>query len=427
MGTQRLETDPVEIRAQAFLTINSTSHSRTLEVGDFLTIGRDLDNMLVIEDDFISARHARIERKEFGFLLRDFRSSNGTFVNSTRINEAWLQDHDRIRIGQTELCFSFQKDPQSAGFSLRSQNPKWNTQLQRLPAMATSEFPILILGPSGSGKEVLARVIHQNSHRRHRPFISVNCSALTESLVESELFGHVRGSFTGATHDREGAFEAARGGTLFLDEIGDLSINLQPKLLRALENNEIKPVGSDQCISTDVRVLAATHQDLLRKVRAGEFREDLFYRLNVLQIKTPPLNQRKEDFEELLYRFAKEFRVGFSLAAIQRLKEHKWPGNIRELRNTVARAAAYFKGGRVEENQVDQLIEKVIFDPSEDRSAMKGIQLLKSFEKEMICERLMANNGNQRKTAEDLGMPKSTLHDRIKTYNINIKELGHRD
>ena len=197
-----------------------------------------------------------------------------------------------------------------------------------LSSVATSSCPVLILGPSGTGKDVLANAIHNSSKKSGAPFISVNCSALTETLVESELFGHTKGSFTDAVSDRKGAFEAARGGTLFLDEIGDLPYSLQAKLLRALENNEIRPVGSDRSIKTDVRIIAATHQNLYNKIRDGEFRADLFYRLNVITIETPALKERIEDFDNLLYSFARQMRVRFSFNAIKTLKKHDWPGNI---------------------------------------------------------------------------------------------------
>ena len=167
-------------------------------------------------------------------------------------------------------------------------------------------FPILLLGESGVGKEVIARYIHNKSSRRGKPFITINCSSLGESLIESELFGHIKGSFTGAICDRKGAFEVARYGTLFLDEIGDLAIHLQPKLLRALENQEIHPIGSDHNIKTDVRIIAATNKNLDALIEKGEFRSDLFFRLNVVQIKIPALRERMEDFEALLFNLSRE-------------------------------------------------------------------------------------------------------------------------
>jgi len=256
------------------------------------------------------------------------------------------------------------------------------------------------------------------------PMVSVNCTALTETLVESELFGHVKGSFTGATCDRKGAFEAARRGTLFLDEIGDLSPAIQAKLLRALENNEIRPVGADYNIETDVRVIAATHQNLKKKIQSGLFRADLYYRLSVIVIHPPALSERMEDFEEILYAFAKKMRVCFSYMAIQKLKKHTWPGNIRELRNTVARASAFFPHIKIEESHVDKILDLLSLESTGHTVESLGqLPVIKEIEKQMIIKQLSANLGNQRKTATDLGIPKSTLHDRLRNYNIDPRQF----
>ena len=250
------------VSARGYLTWRVGSRSQTMEIGEFLTLGREASNHILIDDAFTSARHTRIERKTNGFLLRDLRSRNGTFLNGAHIFEAMLSDGDRIRLGETDLIFTCEEQTDTNPLTLQSRNPAWNLQLEKLPNIAQAPFPVLLTGPSGTGKDIVAQFIHRLSTRKNGPFVSVNCSALSESLVESELFGHVRGSFTGATSDRKGAFEAARGGTLFLDEIGDLPLSLQPKLLRALENNQIRPVGSDKPLQTDVRIVAATHHDL---------------------------------------------------------------------------------------------------------------------------------------------------------------------
>ncbi|MBX3021541.1 MAG: sigma 54-interacting transcriptional regulator [Bdellovibrionales bacterium] len=422
MITRALSTPQTTI---GYLNWKDSGRTEQLEVGEFVTLGRDSVNQVVLDDEWTSGRHARIERKNDGFLIRDMRSRNGTYVNGTRVVEAVLNDGDRIRIGQTEIGFAAQKVENPDPFALSSRNPCWNLQLQRLPNIALSQFPVLLTGPSGSGKDVLAQVLHQRSARRNGPFVSVNCSALTESLVESELFGHVRGSFTGATSDRKGAFEAARGGTLFLDEVGDLPLVLQPKLLRALENSEIQAVGADRPIQTDVRIIAATHKDLKRKVFDESFRADLYFRLHVVQIQTPALSERMEDFEDLIYMFARQMRVRFSVGAIERLKRHSFPGNIRELRNIVARAKAYC--GSEEVNAIDVVRFIDVMPETSDTPVVSSYRpsrsVIKEIEVEMIKSRLVANRGNQRKTAAELGIPKSTLHDRIRTYGINLEEL----
>lgn len=424
--TTRNLSSPV-ISDVGFLTWKDSTRAQQLEIGEFLTLGRDPSNHIVLEDSFASQRHTRIERKPNGFLLRDLRSRNGTFLNGARIFEAQLNDGDRIRVGETDLFFSWTRASENSITLMTSKNPAWSAQLGKLANIAQAQFPVLLTGPSGTGKDILAQSIHRLSMRKVGAFVSVNCSALSESLVESELFGHLRGSFTGATNDRKGAFEAARGGTLFLDEIGDLPLALQPKLLRALENNQIRPVGSDKSIETDVRIIAATHHDLKKLVLEERFRADLYFRLHVIQLQAPALRERMEDFDDLFYSFAKQMRVRFSYAAIQRLKNHTWPGNIRELKNVVARAKAYWGSEEVSENDVTQLLDIMPTNENGSVPQTEGFKasrsVIKEIEFEMIKSRLIANRGNQRKTAADLGMPKSTLHDRIKVYGIDVEKL----
>lgn len=424
MTTQTIPSNGVS--ETGFLSWKSATRAQDVEVADFVSLGRDPDNQVVLDDEFASSRHARIERKNGVFMLRDLRSRNGTFVNGARVFEAQLNDGDRVRAGQTEFLFTWKKETLSSD-DAASLNKAWNAQLQRLPNIAKSQFPVLLTGPSGCGKDVLAQTIHRLSPRRAGPFVSVNCSALSEQLVESELFGHLRGSFTGATGDRKGAFEAARGGTLFLDEIGDLPLALQPKLLRALENSQIRPVGSDRSIETDVRILAATHHDLKNLVYEERFRADLYFRLHVIQVRTPALKERMEDFESLLYTFARGLRVRFSFAATEVLKRHDWPGNIRELKNVVARAKAYWGNAEIGEAEAKQLLDIMpggasSVAPSPD-AFKPSRNVIKEIELEMIKSRLIANRGNQRKTAVDLGMAKSTLHDRIRIYGIDVDKL----
>lgn len=312
-------------------------------------------------------------------------------------------------------------------FPLTSRNPLWNAELQSLRHVAETDFPVLLLGPSGTGKDLLAQAIHGASPRQHAAFVSVNCSALTETLIESELFGHIKGAFTGAINDRKGAFESARNGTLFLDEIGDLPINLQAKLLRALENNEIRPVGSDRIVTTNIRVIAATHQNLSQKINDGTFRSDLFFRLNVISVSTPALRDRTEDFEDLINCFAKQMRVRFSFDAIQKLKMHSWPGNIRELRNLVSRAAAVFPHHQIDLDRAARLLKSsAVYTPLYEDQTGSRLSVIKEVEKQIILKKLQENKGNQRKTALELKMPKSTLNDRLRQYKVDPKTFRHR-
>lgn len=395
-------------------------------LGEFAYIGGDSSCQIQLEGEKIAERHARLEIKGPHLLIKDMRTDSGTLVNGAQIIEAILKDGDLITIGAIDFVVH-DLELEKPVFPLNSRFDFWNEQLQSLSSVARTKHPVLLLGPSGCGKDIIAQALHRTSAQSKAQFLSVNCSALTETLVESELFGHTKGSFTGAIADRKGAFESARSGTLFLDEIGDLPYGLQAKLLRALENNEIRPVGSDRTIKTDVRVIAATHQNLYEKIREGSFRSDLFYRLNVITVEVPSLKERIEDFEDIIYQFARQMKVRFSHNALQLLKKHEWHGNIRELKNVVARASALYPKQFIEERHIDILLnkkEKLAHAPTgiafAGASDLQQMSVIKEIEKQMILKRLAANLGNQKRTAVDLGMPKSTLHDRIKTYNISV-------
>jgi transcriptional regulator with GAF, ATPase, and Fis domain len=408
--------------------LNAPEEPQT-EIKTYLYIGKDPSCGMFIENNMIEKKHCLIEVKNNAVFIKDLRSTLGTYINGTRIIEAELQDGDIITVGSTELMLH-NKLKVKKEFSLSSESEHWNKQLSQLSTVAQTQFPVLLLGPSGTGKDVIAQRLHQQSQRAQHIFLSVNCSALSETLIESELFGHTKGSFTGAVADRKGAFETARGGTLFLDEIGDLPYTLQSKLLRALENSEIRPVGCDRNIKTNVRIIAATHQNLYQKIREGSFRSDLFYRLNVVSVEVPPLKERMEDFETLLYIFAKEMRVRFSHNAILKLKSYDWPGNIRELKNVVSRASALFPKKQIDESHIQHLLnrkEKLAHAPTGVNYSSAGEQnqlsVIREIERQMILKRLAANHGNQKRTAIDLGMPKSTLHDRIRTYSIKVGDF----
>lgn len=405
------------------------SSKKTWNLSDFAYIGGENNCKIQIRGDNIEDRHSRLEIKGHQLLIKDMRTLSGTQVNGAHIIEAILKDGDLITVGMSDfVVHDLEKEKKI--FPLHSRFDFWDAQLQSLASVAQTKHPVLLLGPSGSGKDIIAQALHQSSSQNKSQFMSVNCSALTETLVESELFGHTKGSFTGATSDRKGAFESARSGTLFLDEIGDLPYGLQAKLLRALENNEIRPVGSDRIIKTDVRVIAATHQNLYQKIREGSFRSDLFYRLNVITVEVPSLKERIEDFEDIIYQFSRQMKVRFSHNALQLLKKHEWHGNIRELKNVVARASALYPKQYIEEKHIDILLnkkEKLAHAPTgvsfAGTNEIQQMSVIKEIEKQMILKRLAANLGNQKRTAVDLNMPKSTLHDRIKNYNISVEKF----
>ena len=403
-----------------------------IPVLESLSLGRAFDNDFVLLHDTVSEHHCRIERKDESFLLTSTDSLCRTFVNNTCVLCAVLRSGDEIQLGSRSFYWS--DDSQwldKKAFFLTTKSQKWQRQLDLLRSVSRTHLPILLLGPSGTGKEIVAEAVHRASVRSGGPLVKVNCSALTDSLIESELFGHVKGSFTGASSDRKGAFESARKGTLFLDEIGELPLAAQAKLLRALENREIRPVGSDRTLRTDVRIIAATHPNLLQKVKDGKFREDLYFRLNVVNIATPKLTDRLEDFDDLVQSFAKEYKVKLAPGSVDTLKLYSWPGNIRELKNFIARMSALHPYRLVSAQQVQDLLAEladgVLSETHHQVPSKKferpapppALPMLKQLEKQLIIRHLTENRGNQRKTATQMGLPKSTLFDRIRFYQID--------
>ena len=430
MLTKKINANTKTKHLHGFLRWSEDSRTEQREISSFISLGRDSNNILQLDDDSASRRHCRIQKKETeGFILQDMNSKNGTFLNGNRVFKALLKNNDRIQIGSKEFIFSFERFDQNENIHIKSKNPDWSQQLSTLPNIAASNMPVLITGPSGTGKEILAKLIHRYSHRSKGPMISINCSALSESLIESEFFGHIKGSYTGALTHRSGAFMAAKGGSLFLDEIGDLPLHLQPKLLRALEYQEIKPVGADRMQKTDVRIIAATHQNLQEKVAKKTFRSDLYFRLNVLNLSPPHLKDRMEDFDDLLAFFCSMYNISFSPSSIYQMKEHTWPGNIRELKNTIARAKALFPNTIIDDKMLSQLISSSIllteaYTKIEERSEIftEPPAIINKIEKNIIIESLKKYKGRQIKVAEELNIPKSTLASRMKRYGIDPKD-----
>jgi len=303
-----------------------------------------------------------------------------------------------------------------------SQSPSMRQVMQSLAAVAPSEATVLITGESGTGKELIARAIHNNSQRNKAPFIAVNCAALTEGLLESELFGHERGAFTGAEGRRKGRFQSADKGTIFLDEIGEISAAMQSSLLRVLQEREIQPVGSDQTIKVDVRILGATHRDLARDVEQGRFRQDLFYRLNVVTLHLPPLRERPEDIPVLAGYFLRKFAEknhkqvkAFTPSAMRRLNAHSWPGNVRELENAVERAVVLLTGEYVEERDLPPVLQPGQAEDAASIGVPSGMTL-EEMERQAIKAAIEAANGNKSEAARRLGITRKTLHTKLRKY-----------
>jgi two-component system, NtrC family, nitrogen regulation response regulator NtrX len=298
---------------------------------------------------------------------------------------------------------------------------KMNQLQEQMDMAAKSNSRVLILGESGSGKELVAHILHEKSSRAEKPFVEVNCAAIPQELIESELFGHEKGSFTGAFERKKGKFELADEGTLFLDEVGDMSLTTQSKVLRVIETQEFQRVGGSKNIKVDVRIIAATNKDLFEEVKKSTFREDLFYRLHVIPIIVPPLRERKEDIPELVEYFLGYFATEYGQKpkkitpeALKAFESYDWPGNIRELRNVIERLVIM--------TQSDVITPKNIIIEGASRSDYFSFKTLKeareSFEKDFIIKKLEENNWNISKTAEILNIERSNLHRKIKAYDI---------
>lgn len=327
-----------------------------------ISIGAMEDNDLVIDDDTVSRYHCRLIQERDNYLLQDTESTNGTYINRVRIREAFLSPGCTVHLGDTALLFTpvdetveVQPSTRDRFGGIIGRNVKLREIYGILEKIAPTNATVVIEGETGTGKEVVAHAIHQASSRADKPFMVFDCGAVPDNLIESELFGHEKGSFTGAITTRQGIFEMANGGTIFLDELGELNLDLQPKLLRVLEQREVKRVGGNKAIRVDVRVIAATNRDLEEEVRQGRFRQDLFYRLSVVRVRLPPLRERKEDIEILVPHFLQNLSFNrkadgqlkvrsISPEALQALFAYHWPGNVRELLNVCERAVSFAEG-----------------------------------------------------------------------------------
>ena len=312
------------------------------------------------------------------------------------------------------------------GFSnIIGNSPPMQKLFSRMKRIAGTDSTVLVLGESGTGKELVAKAIHYNSHRKDRPFIPVNCSAIPETLLESELFGHMKGSFTGAIRDKAGKFESATTGTIFLDEIGTMPMHLQTKLLRVLQEQEVERIGSSKTIQLDVRVISATNLNLEEEVKKGTFREDLFYRLNVIPIVLPPLRERKEDILALIKHFIektctemKRPLMSISNEALEMLEAYRWPGNVRELENMVERIVTLTDGDRIMANDIPSNIRDDVLT----KVTEQGVDLVRAvneMEKRMICDALALTNGVKAKAAAMLNLNRTTLVEKMRRLGID--------
>ncbi len=373
-----------------------------------LTVGsRRGDADLVLADRAVSTKHCRFELTPRGLFVRDLSSRNGTFVDGVRTMMAKVAPGSRVRVGRTELSLIARgKKGDARGSHFVAASPAMLRVLDQVERMAHQQWPALVLGDSGVGKEGIARALHTRGPRAAGPFVPINAGGLSRDLVESELFGHEKGAFTGAASVHRGVFEQASGGTLFLDEIGELSLELQARLLRVIETGEVRRVGGEAAHAVDVRLVCATHRDLRQRAREGVFRLDLYYRIAQLVIEVPALVERPEDVRALALHFLDEAcrDLGprtLSRAALSVLTGHAWPGNVRELRSVIRGAALEAASDVIDADGVLEVIDRLsgVGPPGAPRGNYEAV--------------LEQHRGNLSAAARTLGVPRSTLRDQI--------------
>ena len=392
-----------------------------------VTIGTLPENDLVLTDPTVSRHHAVVEEKADGYVLRDLSSTNGTFLEGARIREGYLAAGSAIRLGETDITFSpleerietVQSSADRFGDLIGPSLPMREI-FGILERVAPTDIAVLIQGETGTGKELAARAIHNSSRRADKPFVVFDCGAVAPNLIESELFGHEKGAFTDAVKSRQGAIELTDGGTLFLDEIGELTPVLQPKLLRALDQHEVKRVGADQAVKVNVRVVAATNRDLEKEIKAGRFREDLFYRLSAVSVSLPPLRKHKDDIEPIAEHLLTGISAdtgkrlqGLSPEAAEALRSYPWPGNVRELKNVLGRAAVLSDGNRIE-------VKDLFLSQGKKTDTLEGLsgKTLEEIEKAAIHATLKSVSGNKTEAAKVLAIAYSTLYEKMKKYGM---------
>ena len=414
----------------ARLRVRAGGREKTVPVTNAgVVVGKDPTCDAPVDDPFVSARHLRVEPRGSTWHLVDLGSTNGTFIGGARVAAAELPLGVPVALGDAEIVLEAREAPEPARTEafegMVSRDPALRQVFDLIERVGASDAAVTILGETGTGKELVARALHVRSGRREGPFIPVNCSAIAETLIESELFGHEKGAFSGAERMRKGAFEEADRGTIFLDEIGELPLDLQPKLLRVLELGEVKRVGASRPIQVNVRIVAATHRDLRAQVRAKKFREDLFYRLFVAPITVPPLRQRKGDVRALAETFlARAAPRGLALRwspdALAKLDGYDWPGNVRQLKNVVQRALL-FRGEGLSVPASAITFEDTRVTPAEtgddDHMFVRGLTL-EEIEREAIRLSLRRNRGKRAAVVKELQIAKSTVMKRIGQWGL---------
>ncbi len=461
--TQEEVKDVISLRKCQLLALDGPAKGTKIDLNTrkITRLGKKEDNDLCLDDPTVSRYHAEIHFTADSYLLKDLGSTNGTMINGTKVREAFLSPGDILTVGNSSVEFQtfdervrIEPSTSTSFGEAVGKSRKLRQIFGILERIAPTLATVIIEGETGTGKELIAQGIHDNSLRKAKPFVVFDCSSVSPNLIESELFGHVKGSFTGAIKDRKGAFESANGGTLFLDEIGELSLDLQPKLLRALEQREIKRVGSTDVVKLDVRVICATNRDLKKEVESGHFREDLYYRLSVVKVYLPPLRQRAEDIplivEKILTasRFNKNPDGGFRVArveddALKLLQRYQWPGNVRELANVMERAVSFSESETLVASHLNAVFSEMEnSQPAEEEAESAALsqvvdtslpfkeakqRILDVFEKQYIEILLLEHNGNVSKAARAAQIDRKHMRNLIKKYDIPVKKKRKQD
>jgi DNA-binding NtrC family response regulator len=408
-----------------------------------VVIGTDKACDVVLTDAFVSRRHCSVAPTAAGFAITDLGSSNGTVIDGVSVSKVVAPPGVALRIGKTLIqlmpadeVVDIPPSKHDHFGGLYGDSIAMRQVFAILERASKSNAPVLFLGESGTGKELMARGVHDASPRAKGPFVVFDCGASTETLIESDLFGHTKGAFTGAAGDRVGAFAAAHGGTLFLDEIGDLPVGLQPKLLRMLEAGEVVPLGGRKSEKYDVRIVAATHRDVFGEVARGGFRGDLYYRLAVVEVHVPPLRQRAGDLKKLVEMFltksgAPLLATEVGGAALERLERYHWPGNVRELRNVITRAVAL--AGPDDDFQSLPFVLRPTSAAPEEPMSFKADrpfheakdELTAKFEREYLTDLVAKANGNLSQAARIAGLERKFLYKLLE--RAGLRTANQRD
>ena len=412
---------------------------------DIISLGAHHSCDIVLKDATVSRRHAEIVRTRDGVVLRDNDSTNGTFVGPVRIKEVFLAPDTRFRVGRTEIIFKSEDEvvevhptEEDRFEDLVGASMAMRQVFGVLDRIAPTNLTVLITGETGTGKELASRATHKRSKRRDGPFVVFDCSAVPENLIESELFGHKRGAFTGAVDARAGVFEMAHKGTIFLDEIGELPLELQSKLLRVLEQREVRRIGASHAKPVDVRVVAATNRRLRDEISAGRFREDLYYRLAVVEVELPSLRDRIADLPLLIQHLLSraDYNPGVKRTdpqVTQVLQDYHWPGNVRELNNVIERALPFCDGDSItmdalpeslqmaeQRSNPEHAVAPILKTDSQEDLPFKDAKdrLIEAFERQYLIDLLDRNGGNVSKAARAAHMDRKSITRLMKKHGI---------